>query len=374
MLNRIYFVIACAVICVSVFPLSAQEAEKYKVRITWQAVQGAYGYSVEIKDESGKTVFNRETTVSEIVPKLPEADYSLKITVIDRFRQKVDSTPWKKITVRRSEVPLFESITPSIFEPGTKTVQVVIDGDNFDEKVALTVTDGINAIPVTNVRRVSKESIECELDLSGKPEGKYTLTIENPAHRKVVADNSLTIGELRDGSGSGGGIVTLAAGYKPVFLMSKWNTVLKNTFLGGDFYIAHSLYGMPLMSRSEMMKRIGLECAVGYEKYTTKPGEDRRTGSMTVFPIMVGFYGTIVDLASVDVIVKAGGGISYSKLVLSGISAKTSIDPIAYGGFGVRYYVSNSFFVECGADYTRTVYKSVQMQRVHGIMRIGTVF
>jgi hypothetical protein len=371
MLNRINFAIACALIFVSALSLSAQEAEKYKVRITWQAVQGAYGYSVEIKDESGKTVFNHETTVNEIVPKLPEADYSLRITVIDKFRQKVDSTPWKKITVRRSEVPLFESITPSTFEPGTKTALVVIDGDNFDEKVTLSVTDGINTIPVRKLQRVSKEKIECELDLSDKPVGKYSLTIENPAHRKVVADNSLTIGESQ---GSGGGIVTLAAGYKPVFLMSKWNTVLKNTFVGGDLYIAHSLYGMPLMPRSDAMKRIGIECTIGYEKYTTKSGFDRRSGSMVVLPVMVGFYGAIVDFTSVDVIVNAGGGITYSKLTLSGLSTKTSIDPIMYGGLGVRYYLNRSFFIECGADYSRTLYKSVQMQRVHGIMRVGTVF
>ncbi|HNX60484.1 MAG TPA: hypothetical protein PKK43_15385, partial [Spirochaetota bacterium] len=193
MLNKIRFLSALIMVTAISVPLLSQDKVYYKARVTWQSVVGAGGYLVEIKDQSGAIVFRKETKSNEVIPRLPSGEYMIRISVMDKFQTLADTTPWTKIVVRRTETPLFESITPSTFMAGNKAEDVTVEGDSFDEKMTVSVRGQSVTIPVTNAELKSKEKISFDLDFTNAPEGKYSLILENPEGKKLVLDGKIAV-------------------------------------------------------------------------------------------------------------------------------------------------------------------------------------
>jgi hypothetical protein len=193
---------AIAIICVSLFcgifvtesELFAQAAQKkeYKARIVWQEVPGAGGYMIEIRNMKGVVLFTKETEKSEVFPRLPLGDYQMKITVLDKFKRQANSTPWTKISVTYYETPMFERVEPAQFVIGAKSEEIVIRGDNFNEKIDVKV-EGPGSVTVSNVRRISEEEIRATIDFSSAADGKYSIILANPAEKKTSASNVLSL-------------------------------------------------------------------------------------------------------------------------------------------------------------------------------------
>ncbi|HEY1407224.1 MAG TPA: hypothetical protein VF857_11490, partial [Spirochaetota bacterium] len=233
----------------SIQSLYAQDKVSYKARITWQGVTGAGGYFVEIRDDAGTVVFQKETRTNEIVPRLPSGEYTLRITVLDQFRKQADSTPWTKIVIRKTATPFFESISPSQFISGVTAKGVIVEGDSFDANIVVSVKHGDIVIPISGFSRLSKEKVSFDLDLEKTPPGEYTLVLENPEGKRLTLDNKIIVvsetPEEKIAREARRGKTYIAVGYQPILVLSPWNGVLKNSYLGGEVYIAQSFCGLP---------------------------------------------------------------------------------------------------------------------------------
>ena len=382
MLNRIRLVVTIITALALSAPLLSQEKVYYKARVTWQGVIGAGGYLVEIKDQTGAIVFRKETKVSEVIPRLPAGDYLIRISVMDKFQTLADTTPWTKIVVRRTETPLFESITPSTFIAGNKAEDVTVEGDSFDEKMTVSVRGQSVTIPVSNAELKSKEKISFDLDFTNAPEGKYSLILENPEGKKLVVDGKIAVEKenpdaVREREARKG-LWYFAAGYEAFLLMSPWNSVLKNSFVGGNVYIAHSLCGLPFMGTGDTQKKLGLELMADMNRFKTKSGGDRRTGTMNMYSAYGGFYGLFaVGSLPLEAVLHGDIGYGRSMLELSGAEGTASYTAgvICFrAGSSLRWYVSGGFYAEFGIDYNRFLFKGEQLQGFAGVVRAGIRF
>jgi hypothetical protein len=87
--------------------------KEYQTCITWAAVAGAGGYSVELRS-SGNVRIVKETDRPEINLRLPLGKYQMRITVIDKFRVKGKSTPWTDVEVVKHEAPVIAEKNPIV--------------------------------------------------------------------------------------------------------------------------------------------------------------------------------------------------------------------------------------------------------------------
>jgi hypothetical protein len=174
--------------------LHAQKNQKkeYKVRITWEAVPGSGGYLVEIRDRKSAVLFSKETDTNEVYPRLPLGDYTMRITVYDKFKNVADATPWAKITVKYTESPMFEKVEPSQIVIGESTGELVIRGDNFGDRTGVEI-QGPPPIRILKKRVVSDEEIVVSIDSSSAEPGLYSITLDNGDSKSVVAKNVLKV-------------------------------------------------------------------------------------------------------------------------------------------------------------------------------------
>ncbi|HNX60483.1 MAG TPA: hypothetical protein PKK43_15380, partial [Spirochaetota bacterium] len=174
------------------------------------------------------------------------------------------------------------------------------------------------------------------------------------------------------------GLWYLAAGYEPFLLLPSWNSVLKNSFAGGNVYIAHSLCGLPLMGTGDLQKKFGIELIADMNHFKTKSGGNRRTGTMNVYSASGGFYG-VYAFGSLPLEAVLHGDVGYgrSKLSLSGTDGTMSYTTgilCFRAGSSLRWYISGGFYTEVGVDYNRFLFKGEQLQGLSGIVRAGIRF
>lgn len=194
MLNKIsnYCVIT---ICIFIFAVSSFSAE-VKSRISWQKVSGAGGYLIELRVPGGKIVLTEESVTNSILVKVAEGNYEIRITVLDRFKNAADATPWSLITIKKAESPLFENISPDEIDPGKIYRTVKITGGSFDERIVISVKKNGYEIPVRNVTRISDEELTFDLDAREASSGRYSILLENPKEKKTTAEGKLVVKDV----------------------------------------------------------------------------------------------------------------------------------------------------------------------------------
>ncbi len=82
-------------ICLSVFPLAAQEEEDSKT-LKWKKVEGAAAYIVEIK-KGDRSILETESVENFIYLDLPPGEYLFNISVLNKFSKKTAETGWKNL-------------------------------------------------------------------------------------------------------------------------------------------------------------------------------------------------------------------------------------------------------------------------------------
>lgn len=115
--NTNRFACLAAVIAAVSLPLFAREvADPLPVRLKWERVEGAWGYQVEVKSDTNEPILNDTFRSPQLVTRLPEGKYLVRISVLNKFRRAEDRTEWQPLTLRRPyvEPPLFVRLMPGL--------------------------------------------------------------------------------------------------------------------------------------------------------------------------------------------------------------------------------------------------------------------
>ncbi len=94
------------------FSADQPEAEK-KISFSWEALDWAVRYKIEIRDIHDKTVFQEEVEISTVEFKLPPGKYKIRIGVINKFEKFVGWSDWAA-----TEILEKKSVTGYLFNLG----------------------------------------------------------------------------------------------------------------------------------------------------------------------------------------------------------------------------------------------------------------
>ena len=81
------------------FTGSANPAPDKKVKFSWEAIDWAIRYRVEIRDASGKTVLQKEVDASSIEFSLPPGKYTIRIGAINKFEKFSGWSDWAETEI-----------------------------------------------------------------------------------------------------------------------------------------------------------------------------------------------------------------------------------------------------------------------------------
>jgi|GEM_PF-2077528 len=147
--------------------------------LEWKAVEGAYGYLVEIRDSAQETVFSRSTDKPSISFSLPPGDYEARITVLNKFLKPAAVSPWSKLSVRRAVKPDPASAEGGLLYAGARDQQMIVTGGNFIPLTEAYLEAAGQSIRGSIIEQ-SANRLHISFDLSGAKPGVYSLRLRNP--------------------------------------------------------------------------------------------------------------------------------------------------------------------------------------------------
>ncbi len=102
-------------ICFAAGDLFADEPPfQRSVLVRWAAVEFAWGYRLEIKDEGERVVLTRDTRAVEMRFKLVPGNYFFRVTALDKFRKAAGATDWRALTVKAPSRFQWSALLPGL--------------------------------------------------------------------------------------------------------------------------------------------------------------------------------------------------------------------------------------------------------------------
>jgi hypothetical protein len=171
--------------------LPAQEAAAVPYYVDWDAVPGAGGYRVEVRDIAGEVAFTADVEEHEITLSLTPGSYSLRITTLDRMGRADNATEWIFIDVLARTPPVFRGAKPRTLTADAP-ISIAISADNMSESSTAYLT-------APGKRRINlsvKPDGKNRFILSGRTfaeTGSYTLVLANSDALTAKASGDFTI-------------------------------------------------------------------------------------------------------------------------------------------------------------------------------------
>lgn len=168
----------------SIQNISADESKK--IQLKWKE-SSAGTYSIQIKDEKDKLLYNTIIKEAKFEPELESGKYFYRIGSIKR--NNIAYTKWIEIEVKISDIP--EIVSPiEINEISTKAkrVSIKLEGKNLFKQSKLFFESKSDSLPV-KIISAFKNELDIEIDTTNRKEEFYNLRIENPKDKKMLKNN-----------------------------------------------------------------------------------------------------------------------------------------------------------------------------------------
>lgn len=108
-MKKLYTTILLTLLSLNVFvPHAKGDDLKYKnVFIEWKKVRGAFGYRVEVKNDTGEIIITRDVKVNSVNLRIPEGEFQIRIGAMNRLNTVENFSTWKsvKITIKNPPPP-----------------------------------------------------------------------------------------------------------------------------------------------------------------------------------------------------------------------------------------------------------------------------
>jgi hypothetical protein len=156
-------------------PSQAQETELVPIFQQWAAVEGVWGYRVEVQNEAGKILFAKDVTEPRFETQLPLGNYRLRVSSLNRFGQADSSTAWTDFTVRKIPVPVVQKIVPEP-EEENEPFSLVIEATGIDSKTVWQLI-AAGSPAVAAISSVSAGGDSWRVFFPGVPRGDYKVQV-----------------------------------------------------------------------------------------------------------------------------------------------------------------------------------------------------
>ncbi len=189
--NNICIFIFCLFFIFSSFTITSENTSQPVIK--WKRVPGANGYLVEITDKTGKFIYNNRTKDNELQLSLPEGNYQIRITTINKFDKLESGADWQYFTVSKISTPVINSVSPNSFFITNSRSEMFVSGSNFDPNAKITLSSDNRSITINNFTYNSKDSVSFFFNPAALGMGTYSISITNPGTESARLDNNIVI-------------------------------------------------------------------------------------------------------------------------------------------------------------------------------------
>jgi len=335
-------------------------------KLSWESVEGAAGYYIEIKDSDENSVA-AETVAgnSYDILRLQPGKYQFRIATVNMLGQRGQSTDWIEFTVEKLFVPELKSVSKRQLVASAVNRNIVIHGKNFKTTSRFILRGEGREIELIDVDIKSEK----EAVIAFKPEksyqGRYDLIVINRGDVESVLKEAI--------------VIVVPEEAESVFYLGGIYCI---NMPSGDFpeYIATSFIGGGVFFQVEALSlgfdNIMFEAEVDVARYVNTA--DTKPCSLTYITFGLGIdYLYPVQFAPVEIVLKFLAGPSYTSLVMDENrkeKEQDSIDLFCMLGAGVRYYTGGHFFIEPSFNFKTVFYAGTFFYDARVSLGCGTVF
>ena len=125
--------LALPLLLATALPAQEEQAISKSIFIEWSPTPGNHGYILQIRDESGKLVQEKRTTVHRHEFQLPAGSYAQRVGILNKFQKISLWSPWKSFQVELALTPQIESIEPKKPYRNKSSGKITLRGRNFKD-------------------------------------------------------------------------------------------------------------------------------------------------------------------------------------------------------------------------------------------------
>lgn len=307
-------------------------------RLTWERVEGASGYYLEIKNSADTVVVAETVSVNYYdISKLDPGKYTFRIATVNILNQRGESTDWIEVTVEKLFVPELKSVSRSELVASMANRNIIIRGVNFKSSSRFLLRGEGREIELADFDVRSEKEVVITFKPETSDKGRYDLVIINRGDVESVLKDAIVIVEPEKAET----VYYLGGFYSVNMPMGAFPQYFATSFTGAGLFLQ-----VPALNFG--YDNILLEAEVDAARYVNTA--DSRKCSLTYVTLGLGLdYVYPVSFAPVELIFKFLAGPAYTVLTLDENPTgkeQTSIDWFAMAGAGVRYYMTGSAFIE----------------------------
>jgi len=341
-MKKLILTITLICIWISVYPEPSR-------KITWNAVPGAWGYVLEIKDSSGNIIVNTEIQDNFYsVAKFDPGEYSFRISTLNILKQKGGSTDWIKFTVEKLYIPQLKSVAKKQLISTHINRNIYITGKNFRPESRFLLRGKDREIEIKDVKIISDTEAVLKFRPSTDMQGKYDLVIINKGDVEAVLKDAISIVAPSEAET----FYIFGAGYMANTPYGMWSDYFAPSYIGGKIFFQFSVKNLLFE-----YFLFGVEAdVVQYINSDTVKKSSLLYGSLG---FGAGYYYPIYSL-DLDIFIELNAGPAYSVLTLKdNIKDKTtsSVDLFVMAGAGLRIYLNDNLFIEPECRWKTLFYK-----------------
>ncbi len=315
-------------------------------RLTWEPVSGAAGYYLEIRDSAGTII--TEITVKENfyeITDLKPGNYSFRVATVNLLNQRGESSPWINFIIEKRIVPELHSASSWQLMSSVVSRDIIIKGNNFNSWSRFFLRSSAGDIAVEDVEIKSEREVLLTIKPDAGMAGFYDLVVVNRGGAEALLRNAFRVveKEIREK------YFFSAVSYSVNVPVGVWSEYFDTSFTGASMYIQ-----IPVSTTGS--KIYYFEAELDVVRYSSTQSDRESSFLFISSGAGISLYYSLNE--SVQVFTKILAGPVYNILEMDeNISEKrsTSLDLYASAGAGVRYFLTEKFFLE-PAFYWETVF------------------
>jgi hypothetical protein len=162
--------------------------------IEWKPIKGAFGYKLEIRDESKKLIIEEIVNSTRYLIRTPSGKFEFRISPMNVFEKTTVWSYWNPLNVVISKRPAITTNELSL-DISELSKPMTFKGKNFLSETKLKFIWGSRVISAKSITVNDSTSLTAILNPEGAAQGKYELHLENPGNRILSIKNFLTLSD-----------------------------------------------------------------------------------------------------------------------------------------------------------------------------------
>jgi len=177
----------------AIFPFFSQEQN---VNIDWETIVGAENYLVLIQDSQNEPVYEIPIEKPPLNISLFPGDYRFQIEVYNKFGQRISSTPWKNLEVRKALTPELGQANLSLWYSNHGGFTTFIVAKGIEPDALFTLEHGEIKLALA-AEDIGDGQYEVSLDEDIPENGLWEIHVLNPSGQMTVSPEGIKVKPYR---------------------------------------------------------------------------------------------------------------------------------------------------------------------------------